>query len=340
MSDKSKSKLSFSRGGAEAETYSAEHTGPVWARTQYLPSIGKDNTIYIRFITDWTETLNVLTHSGVKTKPKPADLDEDAKWPASMSASCRNDKGFAGMYNGCYICDNKLPSSFGGTASPRVRVFGLAVLREPVKGTQQMFEDGQIKENQIGRIIAFKTAKREVMIPIMKDGEPVKEDGKIKTKTVEQPAFVVISKGMKNFWGSLKPFYNEDGTLCDRDYSITQSKEGQDMTFIFRPMSPTEDFQPGTDKWDQLIDALHETEQYDLEDIIIEQASDDYFNRFFIPGSNTKKRSEPKKSEPVDDGDDDERPAKKSEANDLDNMDKDQAEELMERLRKKMMGEG
>lgn len=277
----------FSRGIDKAIEDSANQ-GTTFERTAYFPSLKSDESVTLRWVTDYNETYSVLVHGSVKTKPKPSSMDKEAKWPESMPAICRNDEAFksAGMYDSCYICDNKLSSSWGKVSKPSVRVYGIAVLRKPVVGTQEMADAGKIPGVKVGRTVGYVTETREVeRIVRDADGEPKKDkEGKMVTETVTTPAFVLVNKSVGNFWRNLRPFFNADGTICGRDYTITAMGEGTNVDFVFNPADSTPSFEPGTDSWKSLLDELDKTgEFFDIPSIFISQSSDEYIGHFFDP---------------------------------------------------------
>lgn len=279
----------FRVGGDAAEEVT--EAGRNFRRTVYMPKIGVDNSVVIRYLTDWDELLYVKQHQGVKTKPKPAGLAADRKWPSAMGCVCRYDDQFkdAGFYSDCYVCDNKLESSFnrGGFAAAKPRVFALAVLREPVIGTAEMAAAGRIAENMVGKVAGYVDKKRTVSVPQLDaNGNEVKDgEGKIIMDEIVEPEIVVINQSMTTWFSNAKALYKVLGSLCDRDIVVRQQGEGKDVQYPHIQLDKTPNLQPGTDTWrTRYLEPLAKMgESFSIPHIMVNQSSDDYIARFFDP---------------------------------------------------------
>lgn len=282
----------FQRGGEAAQTAAdSQGGGRNFRRTVYRPKIGPNSQIVIRYLLDWPEIYHISQHMGVKTKPKPGDWPEGRNYPATMGAICRYDKQFKehGTYSDCYICDNKLQTSFGGGgfATPKVRIYSLAVLREEIFGTPEMVAQGMIKEGKVGKVVGFADKKRTVSIPRLdENGSEIKgNDGKLLLDEVEEPEIVVINEAMNTWFTNAKALYNVYGTICDRDIVVRQEGVQKDVNYPHIPMDVTPNLAPGTELWRERYLAPLEAmgTSFSIPHIMMGQSSDEYYGRFFDP---------------------------------------------------------
>jgi hypothetical protein len=284
---------SFTTGGdaAQAEAEANRPSGGGARPYGYLKAGGKGSVQYLRYLTDDPDWIQVKVHSSVPTKDAPADAKN---WPSSMSAVCRMQSAFAGMYHSCWNCDHPKKNTFGGDAAKTtLRVYALAVLREEVYGTQEMVDAGQILSNgkpmtadQIGRRVGLVDKKRKV--------KDVDGQGKATENEIEIPDLVLICRSMNNHFGSLHSIYGIYGSIVDRDMAIKQEGEGKDVQYNHIALEPSA-LRPGSDGWKRYTDVLDRF-GVSLPAIVADQASDDYYNRFFVtdgsaPVSTTKAES-------------------------------------------------
>lgn len=274
----------FSRGGDAAQQMEEELSasrGSNFRRTEYLPNIGKGNTIFVRYLTDSPDWYHTLMHTSAPTKAAPSDWPKERKWPESLPAICRYDKAFKAMYSDCYICDAQLVNKWGKVSKPVLRVWALAVIREEVIGTPDMVEKGWISQEQVGKRVGFKDATREV--------EETDEDGKPTGKKTIEPRIVVVNKAMNNYFTGLNSMFGIYGTVCDRDYALKQVGENKDVEFQHIPLDPTPTHKPGTESWAAYDEAI-KTQGLDLVTIMSDKASDDFYAKFFDPTKEAPKR--------------------------------------------------
>ena len=287
----------FERGGDAAEVTAAENGGGrTFRRTVYRPKMTPGSQIVIRYLLDYNEIFHTTAHQGVKTMPKPADWPEGRNYPSSMGAVCRYDKQFKkhNIFSDCPICDHKMDTTFGGGgfATPKARVYSLAVLREEVFGTPEMAAQEMIPEHKIGKVVGFTDKKRTVSLPKLDaDGNEVKgSDGKVQMYEIEEPEVVVINEAMGTWFTHAKQLYSVYGTLCDRDYVVRQEGKERDVSYPHVSMAETPNLQPGTPLWkERYIDPLAAMgESFSIPHIIMGQASDEYYGRFFDPSKAPK----------------------------------------------------
>lgn len=224
-------------------------------------------------VTPW---ITVDQHSMVPTKAKPADYE--GNWPKSMGAVCRNDKVFARKYGDCYI-DTMPPPPGRRSSKPSARTWAIAVLREEVIGDGSEALGGEAYK---GKVVGIRDKTKEVSV-VDKDGNATGE-----TKTVKQ--YVKVNQGWKNFFAPLAGIAGRFHTVLDRDIYI--SREGTDAkTTVYNPISLDPIVFPAGHKFAgktfDLRDAEQRAEFYpdmpDLRKVIAEQASNEYYNRFFVP---------------------------------------------------------
>lgn len=277
--------------GADAarEAFKAAQTG--FDRVDFLSIDGSPaavqagtNNAIVRLLSDHvaipgvTPWITVDQHSMVPTKAKPANYE--GNWPKSMGAVCRNDKVFAAKYGDCYI-DTMPPPPGKKSWRPSARTWALAVLREEVVGTQEMVDAGQIPATMLGQVVGIRDKTKEVAVTNDK-GEPTGE-----TKVVKQ--YVKINQGWKNFFAPLAGIGGRFRTVLDRDIFI--SREGTDTNTLYSPIALDPIVFPEGHKFEgrtfDLRDAEQRAEFYpdapDLRKIIAEQASNAFYNRFFVP---------------------------------------------------------
>jgi hypothetical protein len=227
-------------------------------------------TKVIRLVTDEPDFRETRQHSFVKTKPAPADKPADKKWPLKMGAVCRQSPGFDAIYADCYIdiADEYLVEGKKGMYHPKpaLRLWAVAVEREPLIGTDAMVAAGQIEAYEVGSPVGY----QDVLVEREVDG-----------KTVKAPKFVVLNFGLENFFNSILGFHTAYGTLLDRDYKITRKGSGTDTDYIIAPL----DKQLHTDgkPFDLRRPELKELYEipFDLDAIIANLASDEYYEWFF-----------------------------------------------------------
>lgn len=249
----------FRRGGDVAEE-AAKKAAPNFARTQYF-GIKDGETVIVRFITEATDWITVDQHQQVPTKGKPEG--HTGNWPEKMGAICRRDTAFSGMFPDCYVCEYLVGKDKQvKKASPRT--WALACIRE------QVIEDG--------KMVGIRDKIREVTRK--------KQDGT--EETVKEKDIVVVSQGWKNFWGALQGFAGHYGTITDRDYKITRSGSTTDTEYRIIPLDPITDDQNNRlavtspdGSWTEW--GKRYVSDYDLGDIITQQAGDEFYGRFFDP---------------------------------------------------------
>lgn len=260
--------MGFRTGGDKGAEAAKKQQG-ARSLVRYLPSEvdlkDEGDRAFVRLLTEQTDWIYVDMHQFVPTKSEPADYK--GKWPEKMSAVCQNDEAFKDEatgeylpgYGNCYICNApqyKAKDRFGKPMSKTIlRGWALMCIREPR-------EEG-------GRITGFQDAIVEVKL------------GDDKTEKVRN--IVVAIMGHKNFYANLNSLYGLHGTVRDRDYLIQVVGEGTDKNYQFIGMDPIPDHRPESESWG-LYEQACEKQGLDLEKIVSEQASPEYYAKFFVPG--------------------------------------------------------
>lgn len=299
----------FAKGGEAAidadEAARAAMGGGSFRKTHYLPKIGKGNSIVLRYLLDSPDWIFVQSHPGAVTKPKPSEWAKDKAFPETMPAVCRYDKAFKAdpeqgieaVYNDCYICDAQVVNGWGKVAKPVVRVYTLAILREEVTGTQEMADKGQIKPEQVGRAVGYRDASREVEVPKKDDkGETIKDaEGKTVMETITEPAIIVVNQAVSNYFGglqSLHGIYSAQGeSILDRDFIVKQNYEGKDVDYQHIPLNVIDSLKPGQPAWERYTKAIEDQgESVDLETLLMDRSSDEFYATFFDPTKEMPKR--------------------------------------------------
>ncbi|QIG58363.1 ssDNA binding protein [Gordonia phage Skog] len=108
---------------------------------------------------------------------------------------------------------------------------------------------GKTRENGMtGDLVDPTPRQRTVAIAVLREEVPVEVNGKtrigyqdvfeeieIKGKKYASRKFLLVKQSHKNFWQPMVGFYDEYGTLCDRDYKITRSGAKTDTTYQIVP---------------------------------------------------------------------------------------------------------
>jgi hypothetical protein len=282
----------FGRGGANAEK-AVQENRPAgnFDRIEYF-KVEEDEEVICRPVHDGDEWYYVKMHQFIPTKAEPKwwkDMNAKAKdgekkerkWPERMSFVCRRDKAFE--YGECYICDHLHERAKGkaknGRWYPAIRYFVPFLMREVVRGTQEMIDAGEIpatvtvrgKEvSTIDRIIGY----RDQMVEI----NQTDDDGNV-TGTTSRPRVVVNNLGHDNFFGPLQGYYEipdeeEETTVLNRDWRIKRKGEGTDTKYVIKDMKPTPDFDLRDPETREKYDFI------DIEKMMTEMASDERYAKF------------------------------------------------------------
>lgn len=299
--------MSKFRSGAEAAKEASK--SPQFARTSYLSMKDQEEQI-VRFLTDSDDWLTVDQHNFVPTRSKPDDWPKESNWPNSMSATCRKTKLEDGstLFDDCYICDH-MEKPDGKPYRASGRTWALAVLREEVTD-----DDGEV--------LGFRDQTEEVTKTV---------DGK--EKNVTQPKVVIVNQGYRNFFSILQGFAGRYGTILDRDYFIKREGDSTDTTYQIVPLDPLDADHPETgeevrfDLREPAFMAKYTDAMPDLEEVLMEKASEEFYALFF---DKTKPQPARRDSESSD-SDSDEPEAKPKPTADVDSDEKVKA--LAERVK-------
>lgn len=235
-------------------------------------SLADKESIIVRYITDYNDWIYTAQHNVVPTKAAPADYK--GNWPKAMTAVCRYDKIFkeSGYYTDCYICDAKIQSQYGKPIGNAVRIWALAVVREEVIGDGSEEQGGPSMKGQ-------RVGTTDKMVEVKK----VDKDGNETGETEWHREYVLVNFPYKNYFSGLAAAFSEYKTLCDRDYKVTRIGDDKDTVYTNFALDKTPNLLPGTEKWqERYLDDLAARE-IDLDAIVLEKASDEYYARFFDP---------------------------------------------------------
>lgn len=272
----------FNKGGKSArEAVKEQAARSGFRRTNYL-RLEVDESVIVRLIDDHDEWIWIHQHSFVPTKGTPPDYKSESgkKWPETMGAVCRKSKTKEGdlvfpEFGGeCFICDEMTnPSNKRGKYVQQIRVWARAVRRDEIIGTKAMLASGEIEEYQVGLPRGYQDHEIDVDETDAK-GEPT-------GKTKKERDVIVLNQAMSNFFQKLQACAETYGTVLDRDYKITKIAEGKETDFDIVPLDKifNDDGKPYTLQDPKIREQY--TKLLDLEVVIQEQASDDYYDRFF-----------------------------------------------------------
>jgi hypothetical protein len=114
---------------------------------------------------------------------------------------------------------------------------------------------GKTTDYTTKELVDSKPRERTVGIAVEREEYPVDEGGRriLKTqdklesfegkdgKTYNARSFLIV-KQYNKFWTMLGSYYEEFGTICDRDYKITRTGTGLDIVYSIIPKSPDPDW--------------------------------------------------------------------------------------------------
>lgn len=285
--------------GAKAAKDAAKQMLPAFDRTNFLRLKDGESKV-LRFIDDYDEWPYVGQHSNIPTKSAPEDYkaEGDRKWPTHMGAVCRKSKNegepvFPEFYDdGCFICDHMTGNkkTKNGRYYPSIRLWARAVVRDEILGTQADFEKGEIEDWEVGQPIGY----QDHMIEVAKLDDEGKPTGDVERK----PEIVVLNQS-QTFFGKMEANALSYGSACERDYRITRVGDGLETEYNIVALDPIiEETESGRKrKWslaDPKIKEYYLGFAPDLEEVITDQASDEYYARFFDTRVEAPKREKAK----------------------------------------------
>ena len=256
----------FQTGAEVAEELSSRGG---FRRTHWL-RLSDGESITVRPYTDHNEIITILMHMNVPTRPGPSDAKN---WPRTMAGVCRNAKAFKGAFPDCSVC-NDVAKADDPKKSPlhaRNRTWGIFIERKEVT-------------DDLGRVVSIEDVLEEI------EGE----DGVKRTI----PKFLVASNSYDNFWSKMIGRSQMQGTWTDVDWRITRQGGGLDTDYTFGQHNPIQgklsaDGEPRLMSMaDPEIKAIYSEHAPVLSDLIVAQADDEYYARFFdlrMPFPETKK---------------------------------------------------
>jgi hypothetical protein len=282
--------LDFATGGliaAERAKAEAAARKSRYDRT-FLTSLLSDDgdKTYLRFLTDEPQWIETKQHGMLKTKSAPKDKPADKGWPETLGSVCRYTLMGADRhpaFSDCYACDHmtdeKGRKMFAGT-----RLWALAAVREPVIGTPEMVEAGQIRPEQVGNEVTYRDKTDEV--------DEIDKEGKATGQKIQRKQIVIVNMAMANFFSPLltqKQFYS---TVLDRDFMVVRkgAKGVQRVQYEFAAANPVYVQHPESgeavifDLRDPKFAATYEghgMSMADLRKYIGERMSDEFYRRYF-----------------------------------------------------------
>lgn len=302
--------MALNRGGKAGKEESDKGFG---GRLDYL-KLEDGESIVLRFLDDHDAWPYVKQHSFVPTKGAPSDLEGDAakRWPKTMGSVCRRDKLFrspdsAVKHDDCFICDSPtMVKSDGKRYFPQVRFWARAVVREPVYVTDEMVAREEAEESDLGVLLGYRDAEM--------DATTKDEKGNDTTKRVKK--IVWVNMAWKNFFGPLQGYADVYKTVLDRDYHVTRVGEKTDTDYNIVPLEKISDFDLYRDKemkarYEAFAAEAGASEDH-LEKKIYEQASDEFYARYFDttkPFPASKKSDKGKSGKAADDAEEPTAPA-------------------------------
>lgn len=265
--------MAFNRGGQAAEQ-AAKDAQKTFSRVEFF-KLDDGGTTTLRLLDDSPDWIWTKQHSFVPTKGAPADAK--GSWPGSMSATCRKDECIGS--DTCYICDHMVDDK-DKPRSPSLRLWARAVVREEVRGTKEMVDEGVIPASKLNKVVGHMDAEHDV--------EETDREGKATGNKIRQKKMILINMGMKNFFSGLQGYHDANGTVLDRDFRITRKGKGLDSEYRIISCDPYPDHDLFEDKDLREKYEVHAAKQSlsvdDVEKSILERGSDEYYAKFFDEG--------------------------------------------------------
>lgn len=215
---------------------------------------------------DW---IIIDQYSRVPTKPRPASIKADAKWPESMPAVCRRTKWISEIARNNPGVEAAQQFAFDPihAAYPELRTapdwYALAIEREAVI------------EN--GHVVGYRDVKQPIADA---DGKPTGET---------KPKIVIVNQRPSNFFHPLRENVRAYGQSVDGgheilkyDIKVTRTGEERNPVYTFIVLPPT----PGYDLNDPGLRAWYAQYHRPLTEIVLERAADEYYQRWFFAGPN------------------------------------------------------
>lgn len=288
--------MAFQRGAQAAEAVLAESKfSSDFEKVEFLTQILKkeNDQVVLRFVHDGHEWYFSQTHFEA-TKPADPSWDEEAKkrWPSRMPATCRHDKNIG--EEDCYWCDaahtfvpnpdtkDYKRAEQRGKYFPRLKYIIPAVVRIPIKVTQEMIDSGEVpptkmirgeEHSMLNMVIGYEDELVEV--------DEKDADGKSTGNKIMRPRVILCNQSHENFVAGLQADWESacadggSGTILDRDYRCKRTGEGFQVKYALSAMPIT----PNHDLSDPETKARYDF--IDIEKMIVEQASDEYYAKFF-----------------------------------------------------------
>lgn len=263
----------FARGAKASQAAAEAAGGSKFAKTHYF-SLDDGDRCFLRPLSSTEGAdgwINVKQHMGVPTVNKPSDYQ--GNWPKNMPSICRNDDAFKGIFHSCYNCDHASENvdSYGKPTKAKPRVWMLGVLREQVIGDGSEELGGAEME---GKVVGLTDSLREV--------EVRGEDGKPTGEVTQEIAIVVINQAYSTFFEPLETISMDiAGDIRDYDFLVRRKGVLKDTSYSFLPQEQTK-LRPGSNGWARYDEAI-KAQNLDLEQILMDRASDEYYGRFFDP---------------------------------------------------------
>lgn len=268
---------SFKTGvsNAQTERFQAGDRIPVF-------TLKAEELTYVQFFTEMDELISPTVHPAVPTKPAPPDAK--GNWPTSMSAVCRNtimQDGLPLYDTPCWICEHLVP--IDKRFRPRKRTFGLGLIRSQIIGDGTPALGGPEKK---GQPVGFGISKVEV---------PKRDpSGNPTTETELRDRIEYFAMGWQNFWQAVDGAAHvlESRSITKMIFAVRRTGSGLDTVYNVVPVR-----EASKDLSDPEVAAAYGIEitvnpdrsltkhyppHLDIAQIILNQASDEYYERFFI----------------------------------------------------------
>lgn len=282
--------MAFARGAVAGEKKAKESN---FAPRENMPlfRLKEDGEeAVVRFVHDGHEWFIADTHSFVSSKIK-----KDGK-QLMMNSICRKDDGVDA--DECYICDllhtvtpnpktkdAKSPKNRGKYFAGS-RYYVPVLIMEPVEGTQEMIDAGEIPaealvrgemQSTVGRVIRYE--------PHYVEADEFDVDGNATGKKIQKPDVQLWITTYDQAMGSVTGDWEINGTVLDRNYRIKRVGTGLETDYKVNAMQPTgwlDDATGDITGFDLRDDALRM--QFDIlkvEDYLVNLGSEEYYARVF-----------------------------------------------------------
>lgn len=296
--------MAFKRGLTHAQEQ-AEKAKPKGDedKPQYLTL--KDGEFeLVRLLHDGDAWYSYMQHGYLPLREPSAD------WPdrvqkfyreKTMGATCQRDENIGGDY--CFACDDlhmitpnprtakAKRASNRGRYFPQQRYLIPVLIRREIVATQEMIDSGEVPATLTRNGREVPSLNRPIaVVDQTEERDEIGDDGEKTGRRVQVPMIRLVEHPYDTSIAALTAEYldSEDRTVLDRDFKLTRQGEMLETKYLWTSRKP---IQYRNEQGEELIwdlgdkDLFAPYERYipDIEKIITERATPEYYAKFFDP---------------------------------------------------------